>query len=250
MVERGRGGTARGGRRPPGARVTARASGSDRRGMGFLRSVGSGAAGLAVFLVGGMFVLPQVGLFVGGISYRKDCAKDDGRIVQDWEFSVFAPIPYLFRPDDPNCVVHTGTRVALDAVGIGGFEDTTPTMIAEKFAARSGADSSSAYLSKLGAATAEYAQRNESVQTVGAGLKSLTTFESVIAALDPPSHYADAHRDLLEAIRDAGDNGQALAAAAKADDKDAYDRAAADIDARGQALAEALQEFDRLRATE
>ena len=74
-------------------------------------------------------------LFVGGISYRKDCLSTDGAVTTSWTFTWLAPIPYIFRPSEDDCAVHTGTRVALSAVGIAGFEKPTVVGIAKKLSA-------------------------------------------------------------------------------------------------------------------
>lgn len=92
-------------------------------------------------LVGGVAVLLIVLLVeVGGISYRKDCLTNRGTVSQSWTFTWYAPLPFLFRPSETNYIVHAGTRVALNAIGIDTFKPSTPETIAGHFASSTGVD--------------------------------------------------------------------------------------------------------------
>src|SRR4051812_40843586 len=104
-----------------------------------------GVAGAVGAALGLAFILLQLGLFTGGVSYRKDCLNAEGRVTQSWTFTWFAPLPYLFRPSDPDCVVHTGTRVALNAIGIAPYSDTNSTKIAEAAVESANPDAETAY---------------------------------------------------------------------------------------------------------
>jgi hypothetical protein len=118
--------------------------------------------GVAGVLLAFTLAASQVGLFVGGVSYRKDCVNKEGKITQNWTFTWLAPIPYLFRPSEPGCVIHTGTRVALNAVGIAQFSDTSSTKIANE-AITDDADPDTAYWIKARSALEDYFRRNETL---------------------------------------------------------------------------------------
>src|SRR6476469_5268937 len=77
--------------------------------------------GTRVF-VAGAFAGLLVALLIGGIGYGQDCLT--GRQVQrSWSFTWTQPVPYLLPPEPAaDCVVHSGTRVALNAVGIARYE--------------------------------------------------------------------------------------------------------------------------------
>jgi hypothetical protein len=181
-----------------------------------------GGAGVVAAIV---FVGLQVFLYVGGISYRKECVNGRRQIAKSWSFTWFAPIPYLFRPDDPGCVVHTGTRVALDAAGIAKFEDTTATAIADRAVQHGNPDADDAYWVKLRGAVTDYGNRNEKVADVSEALRSVNTLLGQLAEFSPPARYADAHAGLVAAVRQVKEHGEDLRVAADAKDTEAFNRA-------------------------
>ena len=66
--------------------------------------------------------------------------------------------PYL---SEEGCIVHTSTRVALNAVGIAGYEETTSTMIAREYVDRGDASPDDAYWAPARAAIVDYMKRDE-----------------------------------------------------------------------------------------
>lgn len=197
-----------------------------------------GAGSLVGALVGLAISLGMFGLFIGGISYRKDCLTNQGKITKSWTFTWFAPIPYVFRPDDPDCVVHTGTRVALNEVGIAPFEETTATMIANKSVDET-TDTETAYWVKLSGALEDYHIRNRTlerklnanrdggltIENLNEAQRSVDMVLTDLRDLDPPPRYAAAHNELVAGMSDAQQHGREMQAAARAQDEQAFRRA-------------------------
>jgi hypothetical protein len=217
--------------------------------MDTLRRLAGRASEGVGMLVAGVFLLAQFGLFIGGISYRKDCMTPEGAVKQEWTFTWFAPVPYLFRPSENGCVIHTGTRVALNTAGIATFAETTPSLVAAKIADAS-SDSSAGYVTVVAAATAEYSKAAREAQTLDDGLASVDAFVGKLKQAPPPERYEAAHRRVLDALaagrRDIEDLRSALEAANDSEAK----RIARRSDKHTHDLQAAVQEIDRLRKTE
>jgi hypothetical protein len=201
------------------------------------------------FVLGSLFVLVQLFLFFGGISYREECLTA-GKIEKHWSFTWFAPLPYIFRPDPgSNCVVHTGTRVALNEIGIATFEPTTPDLIAGKSSERSG-DPSAAYRAKLSASIRQYSERIDTTRSFEDGMENIEKLISDVEALEPPDRYADAHSDLLTAARSIRRGGESMREAAESGDKDAYESEQRRVEDAAADLEKAVAEMRRLEATQ
>jgi hypothetical protein len=156
-----------------------------------LAALGTGLAGL----LGAGFVILLLGLQLGGMAYRKDCPTPHGTVNKDWSFQ-WIPIPYLFRPTAPGCAVHTGTRVALNAIGLFPYTEN-PGRILLKSGASTNAGAAAVYYDGL------YAVVIDLVDQVKAGgfLKALPNFLSreraAIERLSPPPYVAAAHAAFL-----------------------------------------------------
>ena len=138
----------------------------------------------------------MLALWLGGISYRKDCLTDEGRVSSDWTFTILAPIPYVFRPSEAGCQVHTGTRVALDAVGIGSFNPPTEVELVE---AGARGDADLAYWGKVKLILRDYMGEPVSSFAQGAALIDSTIVR--LEELAPTTTFDAAHRELLDALR-------------------------------------------------
>jgi hypothetical protein len=189
-----------------------------------MRRLLEGLAGAAGAVLGLGFIVLQVGLYTGGVSYRKDCINAQGQITKSWTFTWLAPIPYLFRPDDPNCVIHTGSRVALNAVGIAKFADTTSTAIADQAVDRATPDGDTAYWVKLRGALNDYEARNAKIADIDGAQQSIDTLFGQLTALDPTARYGSAHAKLVAAVQTLQRDGRDMAAAARDGDQSAYQR--------------------------
>jgi hypothetical protein len=88
--------------------------------------------------LGFVLVALLLALEIGGISFRKDCVTRRGTVSHEWTFRWYAPIPYVFRPSKPGCVVHTGTRVALNALGLFPYSEDPGSILAKSGAATQG----------------------------------------------------------------------------------------------------------------
>lgn len=205
----------------------------------------SGIGGLLGFL----FVALQVGLFAGGISYRKDCLTNSGGVKSSWSFTWLAPIPYLFRPSEDGCEVHTGTRVALNGLGIAGFEKPTTVSLATKLSAKTD-DPNLAYYGQLKAFLIDQQRRSESVQSINQGQASLDKVLAQLKGLSPTAKYADVHAQLIALYTASKRYGRQIQTAAKARDKPAFDAAVKRVQAQDVELQAIVAEINRLHTTD
>lgn len=211
--------------------------------------IGEGLAGVAVVVGGLLIPALMFGLFIGGISYRKECDKTgSGVITKEWTFAWTAPVPYVFRPDDPRCVIHSGTRVALAEIGIGEFKPTTPAMIAENIAPRLG--NNSAYYVRARAVLGEYIRDVQKTETLTQGEAVVTKVRTRLARLDPPPRYASVHQRLLRLFARFNETADEFRRAVETGDQAEIERLASlapTLESQGK---DAITEFNRLRVTE
>lgn len=214
-----------------------------------LRSIGEGTLG-GLLVVGILAVqFTMLAGFLGGLAYKQECVTDKGTVKSDWTFQWAAPIPYVFRPSDPGCITHTASRVALNAVGIAGYEKTTPTLVATKFAEDT-TDADAAYFVQLREATSEYMKRNESADTITAGESSVRTYLAVLDKLTPPARYGKAHAELTGALQRSQSLTPKLRDAINRRDRAGLSRMEPLLRREATNAARALQELNRLRAAE
>jgi hypothetical protein len=195
-----------------------------------------------------VFVGVQIFLYVGGISYQEQCVTDQGHIAKSWSFTRFAPVPYLFRPDDPGCIVHTGTRVALNALGVAKYSDATASTIAERAVKQANPSADDAYWAKLNGDVADYGNRNEHVHDVNEALRSVDTFLGQLASLSPPAKYAQARAALVAALRQVDEHGKAMREAAQAGDSAAFERAKSTVTPDAQKVQQAMEQLNLAHA--
>src|SRR5690242_4306652 len=110
-------------------------------------------------VVGVAVVLLILALEVGGVTFRKDCATGPGGVSKSWDVQWFIPIPYLFRPSESGCTVHTGTRVALDGLGLFPIPAETASGIVQK--AKPPSDPGQAYYKGLYVILADLKRAND-----------------------------------------------------------------------------------------
>lgn len=152
------------------------------------------AEGLGALLAVALFVV-FIALEIGGISFRKDCVTPQGTVTHDWTFQWYAPIPYVFRPSAPGCAVHTGTRVALNEIGLFPYNENPGRILLKSGAATQ--SNGTAYYDGL------YAVIVDIVNQVKAGgfLKAPPDFmsreQAAIEQLSPPSHFAEQQAKIL-----------------------------------------------------
>ena len=161
-----------------------------------------GTAGSLVLAV--LVPLVLLALFVGGVSYRKDCLTNDGHAASDWSFTIFAPIPYVFRPSQSGCEVHTGTRVALDALGVATFASPTAEHLIDVSAK---GDANLVYWGRVRLILRDYFASVDQVTNYADADELLRSTAARLRSLDAPPAFAEAHTALaaaLEAARRAG----------------------------------------------
>lgn len=160
--------------------------------MGVVRGVGSTIGGLAFGLV---FLAVVLLVEIGGITYRKDCLTNRGTVTQSWTVTWYAPLPFLFRPSETGCVVHVGTRVALNAIGIDTFSPSTADAIAGHQVNVSGDQ----YWPRVRAAMLELEAVPQTADLTS-HLAALTKARDTVQGLDPSPAYAVANEQLVVAL--------------------------------------------------
>jgi hypothetical protein len=192
-----------------------------------------------------LFIGSQLALFAGGISYRKECLKQDGTTIsRSWTFTWFAPIPYLFRPSEDGCVVHTGTRVALNALGVAKYEPTTASLIAGKYA-KSTRNENAAYFGQVKVILSKYLTDTKTSRGFTEGISILEEARTSLHDLSPPGRYEDFQTRLLSALRTAQRHGELAQAAVAAGDKASYARTAQRIRSDAVRMQALVAEFNR-----
>jgi len=188
-------------------------------GSGFLDA----ALGLGGLFLGALWVAFMLFVVTGGNSYRKDCISDQGRVESSWSFSWYAPIPFVFRPSEDGCEVHTGARVLLDKAGLFTFADPSVAGIGAK-AAEDSSDENVAYFTASGSALTQYTNDFPKATTIGEALDFLNTLDEQLKAVDPPAQYETIHNDLLAAISRMQATAAKAQAFAASGDQAAYNR--------------------------
>lgn len=185
--------------------------------MGAVRSIAAGIGGL----VGVVGVLVFVLLVeVGGISYRKDCLTNRGTVAQSWTFTWYAPLPFLFRPSETNCIVHAGTRVALNAIGIDTFKPSTAESIAGHFASSTGVNP---YWPKLNGVIDQLLNQPPA-SSMSDHIAALGSARAALARLNPPAPYRATHDQLVTTLTALLSTSQQLQKALLRGDRRAYTR--------------------------
>jgi hypothetical protein len=200
-------------------------------------------------LAGMLFVALQFGLFVGGISYRKDCLTASGAVKSDWSFTWFAPIPYVFRPSQAGCEIHTGTRVVLNSLGVGRFSSPTTASLAKKASMESDNDQL-AYFGQLKASIVEYQNESATVADIDAGQKLLNKILGELDQLEPPTKYAAVQGRLIQLFRDTESAGREAQAAVDAGDQEALAAVSRRIRRMDPPFRSIIAEFNRLHSTD
>lgn len=160
------------------------------------------------------WIVAFLGIEIGGISYRKDCVRADGTVSKSWTFTWFAPIPFLFRPSEQGCEVHTGARVALSAVGVARIKEVTLASEAAKSSRDTALPSDQRYFAALVAALrGNYDYTQAHADDLPGIVGSIRRTGARLADLTPPSSVAGEHAALVAGWRKEASLGQKLIAA-------------------------------------
>jgi len=151
-----------------------------------------GAGGRVLSLA---FVVLLISAELGGITYRKDCPTPQGTVSKDWNFQWFIPIPYVFRPSAPGCAIHTGTRVALNAVGVFRFSDDAGQIAKVTF--RGSTDPGTQYYAGVYAVFTELGRYIRAGGLLQAPAAALPSEEATLQSLRPPAYVSSAHAELV-----------------------------------------------------
>lgn len=155
----------------------------------------SGVLGEFAGLLAGVAIsLLFLGLTAGGLAYQKACITNDGRLETSWDFQWVAPIPYAFRPSGEQCVVHTGTRVALNAIGIFPYRS-----LAEKIAADT-ANPNAAYWARVSAVLNSFNEASAKADDIAAGRRAALDAAATLDGMSPPDVFADDHTAAARAL--------------------------------------------------
>jgi hypothetical protein len=200
-------------------------------------------------LLGVLLVVLWLGLWGGGVSYRKDCPTAEG-VKKSWSFTWMAPIPYVFRPSEPGCEIHTGTRVALASIGIGKFSEASSATVADQAVAGAGSsvDQDTAYWVKLNGALTDYYRRNKKVADLDGGLASVTTVLKQLDGLEPTPRYAAAHVTLIRTLRQVKADGAAMKDAVQRQDQATYDKLRAGVLPDAKRVQSAMARLDAIHS--
>lgn len=193
-----------------------------------------------------VFVGLQFFLFVGGVSYRKDCLSDEGKVRSDWTFTVFAPVPYVFRPSEAGCQVHTGTRVALNAIGVATFAKPSTTTLADNAVDDAeGLSAGDAYFARIKARLVEL-QRAPQARDFAEGQHILDDAARSIESVTPPAAYAAAHTQVVSAVREMRRSLDEAETAQGSEGRTDDERAVTDYQTAGEKLNAAIGEINRV----
>jgi hypothetical protein len=192
-----------------------------------LQQAGRGAASaVGIALAIGWFA-SLLFVEVGGVSYRKDCIRQDGTVSKSWTFTWFAPIPFLFRPSQEGCVVHTGARVALNAAGITKFSEVNVASAAREAAGDPALSPGRRYYAAMYAALKDLRDWNAAhPKDAAGGVVRLRQAADELDGLTAPSVVASDHAALIRLFRSTADTGQQVLAAVKANDRRTVQRLA------------------------
>jgi hypothetical protein len=179
---------------------------------------------------------------VGGISYRKDCITADGKVEKSWTFTWFAPLPFIFRPAAEGCEVHTGLRVAMNAVGIAQFAEVDVANAARKAAKDPALDDGQRYYAALYADLKDMQDYNAArPRDVKGGIRELKATSAALAELRPPTVVASTHAELVALFREAAETGDRILAAVAAGDQATVQRLGAKLQSANTRQTELLR---------
>jgi hypothetical protein len=78
--------------------------------------------GVLAGLLGAAAIVLVIALVNGGYIYRVECPRAGGSTETEWTYRWNSVIPYVGY-DRSGCETHSGTRVALDAIGLWSIDD-------------------------------------------------------------------------------------------------------------------------------
>lgn len=176
-----------------------------------MRSLLSGVGAVVGFLIS----LLVIAVLIGGYSYRKTCPTAAQGIERSWTFQIAAFLPYIFKPSETDCSVHSGTRVALSAIGLFKIKNETAGQIARQDAANA-TSPGRIYFDEVYAAMADM---KAATANGISGLQQLVGIysqaDAKLHSITPPSYIANDNAQLL-AFFDDGVSELKAAARAKA----------------------------------
>jgi hypothetical protein len=182
----------------------------------------------------------------GGISYRKDCITSQGELKKAWTFTWFAPLPFVFRPSQQGCKVHTGARVALDALGLFPFRELSLASAAREASNDPSLDANQKYYALLFANLTDLHNWNAAhPRDYEGGITKLRQSARALDQLAPPNVVAGEHHQLVTLFRSAATSGQRLLAANASHDQATALRLATRLDSANTKQASLLAAITR-----
>lgn len=183
------------------------------------RVAGGIGSAVGVLLAVGWFGLLLL-VEIGGISYRKDCVNSQAKVEKSWTVTWYAPIPFLFRPSEEGCEVHTGVRVALNAVGLFPFKELNVADAAREAAENPGLTEGQRYYAELFAVMKDQNDYNRRhPNDLQGGINQLRKTAAALDRIAPPDVVAKDHNELRALYREAADDGDKMIAAIRAGDR-------------------------------
>jgi hypothetical protein len=180
-----------------------------------------GARSALVGLVGAVVSLAFFALVeVGGITYRKDCPTARGTVSHDWTVKWYLPLPFVFRPSEIGCEVHTGARVFLSSLGIDPIPQKSAADLANQNGARG--DTDHVYLNGLYVIFADLRQAST---TPGYSDAFVQRTDGRVHALVPPAYVRSRHATFVKDWDRAVEARRAGLAASRRTDRSGIQRA-------------------------
>jgi hypothetical protein len=189
---------------------------------------------------------------IGGISYRKDCVTAEGTIKKDWTFSWFTPIPFVFRPSQEGCQVHTGVRVAMNAVGLFPYKEYSASQAARDAASDPDLDANQQYFAALYADLNDMKTWNaKHPEDMRGGIAVLNKTADAIDELTPPETVATEHHRLVALFRSSAKTGGEIVTAFEQNDRATIQRLSPELEGANARQVRLLNAISRkLRVSE
>lgn len=200
-------------------------------------------------LVGVFIALAVLFVEISGNAYRKECLTAEGTVKKDWTYTWYAPLPFVFRPSEDGCVVHTGTRLALSKVGIAKVKPTTVQSISKRYADATG-ESDAAYWGPMKAAVIEFQKNSQNSKNFRDANAAIQQALDRIQALDPPPDFAHGHARLVDSLQRQKATSAKAATAIRVGDRSGLAQAKREAAKESADVYSALQELNRVKASQ
>ena len=116
----------------------------------------------------GLFVVALLLLINGGYVYETKCPLASGGTQTSWSYGINDLIPYTRQTSEP-CSAHTGTRLALSAVGIAPLGEDDESATSDDLPSEADQQAADSLRVATSAITAEYARQRSEISSITDG---------------------------------------------------------------------------------